>query len=246
MSTRLNKASFQPMFGSWWSKIEPFFLAGGFDPIYKELKQRSARGIKIFPSSENVFRAFQECSPNNLRAILVGACPYHSMKDGVIIADGLCLSCSNTNYPQPSLDYFLSAAEKELYDGLCVPCNKKCDLSFLSQKEGILLLNAGLTVESGKPMIHNSMWEPFMKYLFENVFDVFGVPIILMGNDAQKLEKYISPFSKVLKTSHPASSAYKNEDYWNSDGMFKELDMILKHKHGKGINWFDEDSEAPF
>ena len=244
--TTLSWQKFSPMFGSWADKIKPYFLQGGFDPIYKELKQRSSRGIKIFPSSENVFRAFRECSPDNLRAILVGACPYHSMKDGIIIADGLCLSCGNTNYPQPSLDYFLSSVEKELYHGLCVPCNKKCDLSYLSQKEGLLLLNAGLTVEMGKAVSMNKLWEPFMEYLFKNVFDVFGVPIILMGNDAQKLEKYINPFNTILRVSHPASAAHKNEDYWDSKGVFQELDQILVYKHGKGINWFDEEEQIPF
>lgn len=234
------------MFGSWWPKIEPFFLAGGFDPIYKELKQRSSRGVKIFPSSENVFRAFQECSPDNLRAIIVGMCPYHSLSNGLVIADGLALSCSITKYPQPSLDYFWGALEKELYSNLCVPCLRNPDLSYLSNKEGVMLLNAGLTVEMGKAGSMNKLWEPFMEYLFTKVFDVHGVPVILLGNEAQKLEKYINPFNFILRVSHPASAAYKNEDCWDSKGVFQELDMILKHKHGRGINWFDEIDEAPF
>ena len=244
--SKLSWEKFESLFGSWSSKIKPFFFSGGFDEIFAKLKQDSARGKKIFPSSENVFRAFRECPIDEIRVILVGACPYHSMKDSIIIADGLCLSCGNTNYPQPSLDYFLSSIETELYNGLCVPCNRKFDLSYLSNNEGVLLLNAGLTVEHMKPMSHNLLWEPFMKYLFENVFDALGVPIVLMGNDAQKLEKYISPFSTILRVSHPASAAYKNEDYWDSKGLFQELDYILRHKHGKGINWFDESEEIPF
>lgn len=244
--TKLNENAFSILFGDWWPKIKPFFFQGGFDSIFAKLKQDSARGKKILPSSENVFRAFKECSIDDVRLILVGACPYHSMKDNIIIADGLCLSCGNTNYPQPSLDYFLSSIEKELYDGLCIPCNRKFDLSYLSQKEGVLLLNAGLTVEHMKPMSHNLLWESFMKYLFQNVFDTLGVPIVLMGNDAQKLEKYISPFSTILRVSHPASAAYKNEDYWDSKGIFKEINKILEYKHGRGINWFDESEEIPF
>lgn len=244
--SKLNWESFEYKFGSWAEKIKPFFFQGGFDSIYEELKKIAKRGKKILPSSEVTFRAFEECPINEVKLILMGACPYHSMKEDIIIADGLCLSCGNTNYPQPSLDYFLSSIEKELYNGLCVPCNKKFDLSYLSTNEGVLLLNAGLTVEYMKPMSHNSIWEPFMKYLFENVFDTLGVPVVLMGNDAQKLEKYINPFTTILKVPHPASAAYKNEDYWDSKGLFQELDQILMYRHGKGINWFDESDIAPF
>lgn len=246
MSTALNKNSFRPLFGEWWPKIEEFFDMGGFDPIYKELKERSKRGIKIFPSSENVFRAFQECPPSNLRVIVLGMCPYHSTSNGLIIADGLALSCGITKYPQPSLEYFWGAIERELYNNLCLPCVKNPDLTYLSNREGVMLLNAGLTVENRKAGSMNKLWLDFMAYLFSCVFDVYGVPVILLGNEAQKIEKYINPFTTIFRLSHPVSSAYKNEDFWDSKGTFKELDTILKYKHGKGINWFDESDEAPF
>ena len=61
--SKLNESKFSPLFGDWWPKIKPFFYEGRFDPIFKELKSLSARGKKIFPSSENVFRAlWRYCS----------------------------------------------------------------------------------------------------------------------------------------------------------------------------------------
>lgn len=244
--SKLNESKFSNLFGDWWPKIKPFFYEGKFDPIYKELKNLSARGKRIFPSSEQTFRAFQECSIENVRLIILAMCPYHSLSNGVVIADGLCLSCGNTKYPQPSLEYFWRALENELYNDLCLPCNRNPDLSYLSNREGVLLLNAGLTVEMGKAGSHNSLWMPFMEYLFTNAFDTLGVPVLLLGNEAQKVEKYISPFTQVFRLSHPASAAYKNEDRWETGTTFREIQKILEYKHGKGINWFDEEDRIPF
>ncbi len=52
--TRLDLSKFEPLFGTWWNKIKPFALRGGFDPIYAYLKSESARGKKIAPISNLV------------------------------------------------------------------------------------------------------------------------------------------------------------------------------------------------
>lgn len=72
--TRLNEASFAPKFGDWWPKIKPFFLKGGFDPIYKVLKEESGKGIKIAPNSEDVFRCFRATPLQELKAVIMGFC----------------------------------------------------------------------------------------------------------------------------------------------------------------------------
>ena len=244
--SKLKWETFEEKLGSWGSKIYPFYLAGGFDPIYRHLKDRANLGVKILPDSKNTFRCFEECSIDNVRLIIVGMCPYHSLKNGESIADGLALSCGITKYPQPSLDFFTRAIEKELYNDLCLPCIKNPDLTYLANKEGVLLLNAGLTTEAGFAGVHNKLWEPFMKYLFENVLDVMGIPILLLGKDAQKLEKYIAPFNTIIRVSHPASAAHSNLGEWNSESCFKQIETILKHKNNETINWFDENQEAPF
>lgn len=242
--SKLNWSLFEPLFGTWASKIKPFFDSGGFDNIYMELKKLSQRGKKIFPESKNTFRAFIECPIDELKCVICGISPYHSIKNGIIIADGLALSCSNTKYLQPTLEQWYSACELELHKGLCVPCIKNTDLKFLAN-QGILLLNAGLTVEAMKPCSHNDLWEPFMQYLFEEVINQTGVPIIFLGKEAQKLQKYTAPFSWIFNLSHPASASY-NGGEWDSQGVFKAIDKILWDRNKDRISWFDSSEQIPF
>lgn len=243
--SKLSWNSFEQKLGSWGSKFYPFYLEGKFDPIFEFLKKESRRGKRIAPNSENTFRAFYECEYDNLRLIVIGQSPYHLLKDNQPIADGLAFSCGITKYPQPSLDQLFSALENEMNNGLCLPCIKNPDLTYLANKEGVLLLNAALTTSIGKPGDHLALWEPFMKYLFENVLQNTTVPIVLLGRDAQKLEKYINPFTNIFKLSHPASASYSG-DIWSSEGVFKQINTILKHRNGEVINWFDESDVAPF
>jgi len=171
------KNQFHP---SWHRKIKLFIESQECDKIYEFLKKEGGRGKKIAPLSSNTFRCFLETSYDDVRAILVGIAPYHIFKNGQPVADGLLFGCSVTEYVQPSLDKFYKAIENELYDGLNVNYYKNFDVSYLAQ-QGVLMLNAGLTVEMGKPGSHNLLWEPFMKYLFEEVLDVIGAPVILLG-----------------------------------------------------------------
>ena len=242
--SKLKWETFEEKLGSWGSKIYPFYLAGGFDPIYRHLKDRANLGVKILPDSKNTFRCFEECPIEELKCVIVGLSPYHTLKNNESIADGLCLSCGITKYPQPSLDQFFTALEQEFDNGLCLPCIKNPDLSYLAH-QGVLLLNLGLTVEVNHPNSHGKLWEPFMEYLFTKVLDIQGIPIILLGNEAQRLEKFINPFNTIFRLSHPASASYRSE-IWDSQGTFKEVNKILKRKFNETINWFDESEEIPF
>ena len=250
ISSKLNWSSFEPLFGSWANKIKPFFDNSGFDPIYERLKSDSARGKCIAPLSNNVFRCFQETPFEELRVIICGLCPYHTFtgwgskldpnnsKESKIVpvADGLALSCSVTKRLQPSLLQWYMAAEKELNNG--EESKRDPDLLFLA-KQGVLLLNTALTVEEGKPLSHNSLWEPFMKYLFEEVLITNGIPIILLGKEASKMTRYIMPFTWVFEVSHPASASYQNIQ-WDSKGVFISCNKILKDNNQNSIQWIQQ------
>lgn len=192
MSTTLNWSSFEPLFGSWADKFKPFFLSGGFDNTYERLKFDSARGKNIAPLPSNVFRCFKETPIDNVRAVLLGYCPYHTFtgwtnrflpgnnveKESRIVpvADGLCLSCGITKRLQPSLIKWYDEIDR-IYE---TTCYREPDLSFLA-KQGLLMLNASLSVEEGKPGSHATLWEPFMKFLFEDVLITNGIPVVFLG-----------------------------------------------------------------
>jgi uracil-DNA glycosylase len=234
----MNWDLFKPLFHeSWHSKMRPFIESEECDKIYAHLKDRSRKGHKVAPLASNVYRCFLETPLTDLKVILVGMCPYHTEKNGVFVADGLLMGCSNTDRIQPSLQQFYDAVERDVYNGLKLTSIKGPDVSYLA-KQGVLMLNAALTTEINKAGSHMAIWEPFMKYFFEEVVAAEGAPIVFLGKEAAKLEKYTSPFTWVFKISHPASAAYKNSE-WDSEGTFTKVNKILKDNNNFKIEWLD-------
>ncbi len=66
-----------------------------------------------------------------------------------------------------------------------------------------------------------------------------GVPVIFLGKDASKYEKYTSPFSWNFVLTHPASAAYKQSD-WNTEGVFTKVNKVLKDNNNFHIEWLDK------
>lgn len=236
MSTKLSWESFSPLFGTYTDKFKKFFDNSGFDPIYERLKLDSLRGKQIAPLSSNVFRCFQETPFNDVRAIFCGMAPYHTFYNNLPVADGLLMSCSVTNRLQPSLIKFYDSMERDLDRGLNLGMIRNPDLSYLS-RQGILMLNASLSTEKGKPGNHAEIWEPFMKFLFEEVFNTNGIPVVFLGREAAKLKRYVFPFTWIFELVHPAASAYVSGD-WDSQDIFNKINRILKDNNNEQIKWF--------
>ena len=233
--TNLSWENFEPLFGTWAGKIKPFFDKGGFDNIYKFLKHESKRGKLIAPLSENVFKCFTATPLDEMCCVLCGFSPYHSLYGKTIVADGLLMGCSITKKLQPSLEIFYDTIHNEMY-----PTEnfiKTPDVSYLAE-QGVLMLNLALSTEIRKAGNHVQLWEPFIKFLFEEVINITGAPIILLGKEAAQAEKYTMPLygSYIFKISHPASAAYSGLD-WSTEGAFKKANEIIKYRHGKEINW---------
>mgnify|MGYP000900327181 CR=1 FL=1 len=226
------KDQFHP---SWHRFMQPFIESEACDKIYKYLKAESQRGKKIAPLSQNVYRCFYETPYDELKLVMVGMCPYHSMKNGEYVADGLLMGCSTTGILQPSLIKFYDGIEKEMFNGLCVTCERPPDISFLA-KQGILMYNAALTTEINKAGSHIDLWEPFTKYLFEEVFAYSGIPLIFLGKEAYKTRKYLTGFDWQFPISHPASASYRNGE-WSTEGVFKRVNTLIKENNGYTIDW---------
>lgn len=221
---------------SWHRKLKPFIESQECDKIYEFLKSESKRGKRIAPLSSNTYRCFLETPYDDIKVIMVGMCPYHTYRNDQPVADGLLMG-SVTGILQPSLEKFYEGIERELYNGLNLTYHKNPDISYLA-KQGVLLLNAGLTVELNKAGSHNDLWEPFMKYLFEEVLDVLRVPVVFLGKEATKIEKYVAPFTWTFKVSHPASASYTGSE-WSPEEVFKKVNKILKDTNNETLDWLD-------
>ena len=229
------KDQFHP---SWHSHMEAFIKSEACDEIYKHLKFEGQRGKKIAPLSSNTFRCFLETPLTDVKVIIMGMCPYHTLKNGEPVADGLLMGCSTTNVLQPSLQQFYDGIEIELYSGLALTVFKNADVSYLA-KQGVLMYNAALTTEINKAGSHIDLWEPFTKYVLEEILTYTGAPIIFLGKDASRYEKYVPPFSWSFTVSHPASASYKNTQ-WDTEGVFGKVNKILKENNNFEIKWLEE------
>ena len=223
---------------SWHAKMQPFIESEACDNIYKYLKAESKRGKKIAPLSSAVYRCFRETPLDELRIVMIGMCPYHTFSNNAPVADGLLMGCSVTGRMQPSLEKFYDGVEKELYDGLNLNYVKNPDVQYLA-KQGVLMYNAALTTEMNKAGSHIELWEPFTKYVLEEIVTPTGVPVIFLGKDASKYEKYTGPFSWNFVLTHPASAAYKQSD-WNTEGVFTKVNKVLKDNNNFHIEWLDK------
>lgn len=241
MNKRLNKKNFAPLFGDWWGKIEPLFDNGVMEGIYSYLKERASEGHTILPMSNKTLRCFQETKLSDLKVVICGLCPYHSIMYGVPIADGLAMSCSNTGLTQPTLEQLYGALEKEFNEGMCLKCYKNPDLSYLSH-QGVFLFNAALTVEKDRPGGHSEIWRPFTRYIFEHIISTTGVPVVFLGKYAQEFQRYLAPMQWSFLLQHPAAASRVGDD-WDSLGTFTKVNKILKDSNNTEVQWLQERKE---
>lgn len=236
MNWNLFKDHFHP---SWWKKMKPWIESDECNEIYRFLKSESQRGVKLTPLSNSVYNCFLKCSYDDLKLVICGTAPYSFIKDdNILVADGLLLGCSNTNYVHPHLYQFYNAIEKELFDGLNLNYIKNPDISYLAE-EGVLMLNSALTTEIGKENAHKELWKPFMKYLFEEILIGTNVPVLFLGEN--DIKKYTKNYSCVFSTSKHPSSVTE----WESEGMFTKINKILLDGNWYSVNWLNIE-KSPF
>jgi uracil-DNA glycosylase len=241
-NTKLDWKKFEPLFGTWAERIKPFFMEGGFDPIYAFLRGQTQAGRQIAPASMNTYRAFTECDFRELKCVVVCQDPYFKFINGGPIASGVAMDCSITARVQPTLQNFYNGIETELYNGLNLDYINTYDLSYLS-KQGVLLLNVALTVEKDRPGSHIATWAPFMGYLFQEVIASTGVPVLLLGKEAATLKPLIEKTNHVYTLPHPASAAYTGGK-WDTKGTFMEINDRIYESNKDTVLWLN--IEPPF
>lgn len=158
----------------------------------------------VFPPAKLIFNAFDSCPFDKVRVVILGQDPYH----GPGQAHGLCFSVNDGVPFPPSLQNIF----KEIADDLQKPIPKSGNLTHWAN-QGVLLLNATLTVQKDKAGSHqNKGWEEFtdaaIKILAEKKSNLV---FLLWGSFAQKKEILIPPNKHlVLKSAHPSPlSAYR-------------------------------------
>lgn len=183
----------------------------------------------IYPKQNEVFNAFRYTDFDDVKVVILGQDPYHGPNQ----AEGLSFSVSNDVVKQPSLKNIF----KELESDLGIPFPKANSLKPWA-KEGVLLLNAVLTVEEHSPTSHKDKgWEIFT----DNVIKVINtkkhpVVFILWGSYARNKKSLITnPLHYIIESPHPSPFSAYNGFFGSKP--FSKTNAFLKSKGLKEINW---------
>ena len=185
---------------------------------------------QIFPNGNQIFRAFDACPFDDLKVIILGQDPYPTKGH----AHGLCFSVEPDVRPLPKS---LQNIYKEIESDLGVECPPHGELVRWAE-QGVLLLNAVLTVREGSPGAHSGKgWEMFTDAVIQLINErKKNVVYLLWGSHAQKKALCVDTSANlVLKAPHPSPlSAYRG--FFGSKHFSKTNAYLLEHGK-KAIEW---------
>jgi len=212
----------------WLEVLKDEFQAPYFKELEKKIEKASKEGT-VYPPINDVFSAFNLTPFEKVEVVIIGQDPYH----GAGQAHGLCFSVQKGVKLPPSLKNIYKEIETDL--GLKTPAH-----GFLESwaKEGVLLLNAHLTVEEGSPMAHKDIgWDRFTDKVIEVLnLKKENLVFMLWGSPAQNKAKNVdSNKHLLLKTVHPSPlSSYRG--FFGCKHFSKCNDYLIEHQK-KPIDW---------
>jgi uracil-DNA glycosylase len=217
-------------------KIHPSWLAVLKDEFDKEYFQKLTEFVKqeytskkVYPEGKNIFRAFELCPFDEVKVVILGQDPYHGPKQ----ANGLCFSVGDGIPLPPSLQNIYKEIQSDI--GIKMPETGNLDNW---SRQGMLLLNATLTVQANKPGSHQHQgWEEFTDAVIKEVSEKKEhIVFILWGKYAQEKGKIIDPQKHfILKAPHP--SPFSAHSGFFGSKPFSKTNDYLKSIGEKPIDW---------
>ena len=217
------------MIGNSWDEIlkeeyQKKYFKDLINFVKKEYKTKT-----IYPKQNEVFNAFRYTDFNNIKVVILGQDPYHGPNQ----AEGLSFSVSNEVLKPPSLQNIF----KELESDLQIPFPEANSLKKWA-KNGVLLLNAVLTVEEHKPTSHKDKgWETFTDNVIKKINEKEKpVVFILWGSYARKKKDLITnPKHLIIESAHPSPFSARNGFFGSKP--FSRTNEFLKKNNIDEIDW---------
>lgn len=214
---------------SWQTRLQSQFDQPYFQSLAEFLRQEYATQ-RIYPPGKLIFNAFNSCSFDDVRVVILGQDPYH----GEGQANGLAFSVSDGIPTPPSLLNIF----KEIKDDLGKPIPRSGNLQRWAN-QGVMLLNATLTVRAGQPGSHQGKgWETFTDAVIKLLSDEKKhIVFLLWGAYAQKKGAVIDTQKHlVLKASHPSPMAAQRGG-WFGNKHFSQTNAYLVSQGLPVIEW---------
>jgi uracil-DNA glycosylase len=201
-------------------------------PYFLQLKTflvEEKKQYAVYPPGNLIFNAFDQTPFNKVKVVLLGQDPYHGKGQ----AHGLCFSVQYGIKPPPSLVNIFKEIKNDL--GIEVPSHGNLESW---AKQGVLLLNATLTVRANQPLSHHKKgWEIFTDRVIEILSEKkTGIVFLLWGNNARIKEQLIDGSKHhILSAAHP--SPYSANNGFFGCRHFSKTNEILTRQKQEPINW---------
>ena len=192
-----------------------------FKEIKDSLLSDHNSGKKIYPEPKNFFKAFEICSYENVKVVILGQDPYHTPN----AANGLAFSVNKNQKLPPSLKNIF----KEIKNDVGVE-NETGNLTKWA-KQGVLLLNSSLTVVEGMPGSHSQIgWQIFTDKAVQLIQRKKKVIFMLWGNFAKQKKQLIEDDNFILEAPHPSpfsanSGFFGCKHFSKANEILSDLDL---------------------
>ncbi len=214
-----------------WAKVlKAEFSKDYFKQIAHHIKTEIQAGHTIYPSGKFIFNAFNTTRFNNVKVVILGQDPYHNPGQ----AHGLSFSVADGVYPPPSLNNIF----KELATDIGMPIPNHGNLTKWAQ-QGVLLLNASLTVRKNEPMSHSKIgWAQFTDAVIKTISQEKNhIVFILWGKFAQEKATLIDATKHVVLCSAHPSPMSADRGFFGSQHFSKTNNYLIQHQI-PAIDWY--------
>jgi uracil-DNA glycosylase len=213
----------------WYHFLETEFNQPYFD-VLKDFVTKAYKETTCYPPGKEIFAAFDECDFQQLKVVIIGQDPYHGHGQ----ANGLCFSVKDPTPHPPSLINIFKEIQADL--GHTYP--KSGDLKRWA-RQGVLLLNATLTVEANKPGSHQKQgWETFTDAVIQKIsHEKENIVFLLWGGYAKAKAKLIDKNKHHVLTSGHPSPLSANRGFWFGNQHFSKCNEILSSLNQTPIDW---------
>ena len=212
---------------TWTEILAPIKNTEYFTELWKKVEERYET-TKCFPPKNQILRAIKLTPFDEVKVVIIGQDPYHNDNQ----ANGLCFSVSDKVTAPPSLKNIF----KELEDDLGI--KKTSNELEMWAKQGVLLLNATLTVRAHEANSHKDLgWEQFTDFIIKEISDKKeNVVFVLWGAFAQKKAGLIDASKHfVIQSAHP--SPFSVHKGFFGSRPFSKINQFLEEKGKEPINW---------
>ncbi len=213
---------------SWYAALQSEFSSQYFIDLKKTLKKEK-ENYTIYPPGNRIFSAFNLAPLTAVKVVILGQDPYH----GVGQAHGLSFSVPEGIKPPPSLQNIF----KEIKNDLDIPISETGNLEKWA-RQGVLLINATLTVRAGEAGSHQGMgWEVFTDSIIKTISDLrAGIVFLLWGKYAQAKIPLIDQ-SKHFVLTAPHPSPFSVHRGFFGCKHFSKTNQLLKESGLGEIDW---------